>query len=202
MYALAVVLLVLVVGSGWLVLQIRQLQQEIASLKTEREVREKQSEALREQADGERNRNDELAEQKARLEEEAAQLREQAESGNLAPPAAAALFTFTLSASARSDEGAKPLSIPRGTSTVRLRLNLNPADSFPRYQVKLQTAGGEALRTWNGLRATSISGKRVVFVDVPSPALRAAQYELRLSGIGASGAPEDLGYYYFTISKN
>jgi hypothetical protein len=186
-YSLAAAALLFLVGGLWLFSEVRQLRREVTQMAAER---------------GARERSDELAAQKEKLEQELAQLKQPADlPGNEAR--AAVTLAFILAPGSRSGEGPKNLILPRAVQTVRLQLNLNSGEEYRAYQVRLQTAGGERIRSWNQLKASSARGERAVFITVPAELLRTGvQYELTLSGVASSGLTEALGYYYFNPLKN
>jgi hypothetical protein len=200
-YSFGAAAVLLLLGGLWLFSEVRQLRKETARLSAERDMQSTQNDQLREQADEKHRQSEELAAQKEQLEQQLAELKNQAGTPEREPRPAPAFLTFILFPGSRGNEAPKKLMIPSGISSVRLQLNLNPGDEYPAYQVNVRTAGGAQVRTWKSLRAGSVKGARVVFVDVPANSLRASEYEVTLSGV-AKGKIETLGYYYFSLSRN
>lgn len=200
-YSFGAAALLFLVGGLWLFSEMRQLRNEMARLATERDVQSRQNDQLREQADQQQRQSDELAAQKEQLEQQLAELKNQTGIPEREPGPGPAFLTFILSPVSRGSDGPKKLIIPPGTGTVRLQLNLSPGDEYPAYQVNLQKANGERVRSWKGLRAASAKGARAVFVDVQANSLSGSEYEVTLSGI-TKGQIEPLGYYYFSLSRN
>jgi hypothetical protein len=196
-YSMAAVMLLFLLGGAWPFSEVRQLRKEIAQMETERQLNAQQEEQLRNQMAEQLQHNDELAAQNEKLEQEMALLKQQ----SAAPPLLPSILAFILSPGSRGGARPKNLIIPRSVQTLRLQLNLNAGDEYASYQVSLQSASGEAVRIWNGLRDASITGGRAIYVNVPARLLSAGQYELRLSGVAGAGQIEDLGYYYFNLTK-
>lgn len=203
-YGFATLALFALLGGLWLLTEVRQIRREVADTNAERAQREKKIEEMRKQADEQRLRGDELAGQKQELEQQVARLRRQSEIPDTRAgerQLAQTVMAFILSPGARGSDAIKSLTVSPGIQTVRMRLALNPGDEYPVYQVRLQTAAGHLIRTWNGLKASAAQGKQVVFINVPVKLLDASRYEVTLTGNG-KGRSEDLGYYYFSILKN
>lgn len=200
-YSFGAAALLFLLGGLWLFSEVRQLRSEISRLETDRETRDRQNDQLRDQASEQDRRSGELAAQKEQLEQQLAELRNQAGIPEREPRSALSFLTFVLLPGSRGSDGPKKLIIPSGISSVRLQLNLSPGDEYSAYQVNLQRANGEQVRTWKGLRAASTKGARAVFVDVQAKSLGASEYEVTLSGV-ANGQTEALGYYYFSLPRN
>ena len=200
-YSFGAAALLFVLGGLWLFSEVRQLREETARLAAERDAQSAQNDQLREQADEGKRRSDELAVQKDQLERQLAELQNQAGSPERAPRPELAFMTFILSPISRGGDGPKKLNIPPGTGAIRLQLNLSPGDEYPAYQVNLQKANGEQVRTWKGIRAAAAKGVRAVFVDVQTSSLSVSEYEVTLSGV-AKGQIETLGYYYFSLPRD
>jgi hypothetical protein len=200
-YSLAAAALLFLLGGLWLFSEIRQLRREVARMEAEREGRERQNDQLREQDREQRRRSDELAAQNEKLEQELALLKQRADIPDTEPRVAPSLPAFILSPGYRGSEGPKNLVLPPLAQTFRLQLNLNADDRYPSYRVRLQTASGELVRSWNQLSASSRRGPRVVLLTVPARLLSAGKYELTLSGVAGPDRTDDLGYYYFNFLK-
>lgn len=197
-YSLAGAAVLLLVGGLWMTREISQLRREVANVQAEREASERQNDQLQQKATEQRRQTDELAAQKADLEQKLAQLKQQPNTADSQP----AFLAFILTPGYRGSEGPKRLIIPRGIRVVRLQLNLNPGDEYQQYQVQLQTASGDHVRSWNRLNAGFANGERAVFVDLPARLLGAGQYELTLKGVVGRDRIEDLGYYYFNLPRS
>ncbi len=86
------------------------------------------------------------------------------------------------------------------TELVRLRLPLEKGDEYPAYRAGLRTASGDAV--WQSGTISPFTGPagQSVVLELAPDLLRAEKYELTLSGINKE-VVEDVGYYYFTVSK-
>jgi cell division protein FtsB len=200
-YSFAVIAALFLLGGVWLLSEVRDLRNVVAQLETERESRAQQEKQLREQMTEQEQRSNELTAQNEKLEQEMALLKEQADRANNETPAQPSLLAFILSPSSRSSDAPKTLTLPSAVQIVRLQLSINAGDDYPNYQVKLQTANGTPIRSWNRLRSTPTGGGRLISVNVPANLLRAGQYELQLSGLAAPNQLDALGYYYVNLLK-
>ena len=202
-YSFAAAALLFLLGGAWLYSEIRQLRREVAQIAADREARELQNDELSQELSEQRRRSEELAAQKESVEQELALLKQKTDTGANETATTGTLLSFILSPGFRGSEGPKNLVLPRSTETVRLQLNLNSGDDYRAYRVRLQTASGKMIRSWNTLKASSAGGGRAVFISVPAEALgTGVQYELALSGVTSSGQVEDLGFYYFNLQKD
>lgn len=199
LYSIVGAALLLVVAGLWVSLDVRLLHGEVARLQAERDTNDRRNAQLEQQGIDQRERYEVLSAQKGELEQKLAELKQQ--QANI-PDSRPTLLSFILTPGYRGSEGPKRLIIPRGIRVVRLQLNLNSGDEYSRYQVQLQSASGDQVRSWNRLRAASAAGERSVFVDFPASLLHAGQYELTLRGVAGSDHIEDLGYYYFSLPRS
>jgi hypothetical protein len=110
------------------------------------------------------------------------------------------LASFVLHAGlVRGADDTARLKIPSATATVRLRLEVNPAEDYSAYKAELRTAAGSMIWTGEMLRAQNSAGTKAVNLDVPALRLRAGSYEIALLGRTDSGQLEDVAFYYFTV---
>jgi hypothetical protein len=202
-YALAAAALLFLLGGSWLYSEIRQLRREVAQMEAERAARERQNDELSAQVIEQRRRSGELAAEKESVEQELALLKQKSDGRAEGTGTTGTLLSFILSPGYRGTEGPKNLVLPRSAEIVRLQLSLNSGDEYRSYRVRLQTANGKMVRSWNNLKASPTRGERGVFISLPAEALdKGVQYELTLSGVTNSGQVEDLGYYYFNLLKD
>jgi hypothetical protein len=205
-YSLGAFALLFLLFGLWQWSEMGHLRKQIAAIEAERDLRAGQEDQLRQQAEDERKRSDDLAAENEKLAQELAELKSKADDSttdtpNTEQPPAPALLSFILSPGARGSEAPRDVVVPRSTQSVRLQLNIDPADRYSAYQARLQTASGTAVRSWNSLSAVSTAGRLAVFITVPAKSLSDGQYELTLSGVAAPDRKEDLGYYYFNLRK-
>ena len=93
----------------------------------------------------------------------------------------------------------KKFGIPSSKDTVRLQLELF-ADDYKVYRTVLQDLSGTIVLQ-KDLRAQPVSGRPSLILDVPANKLPANSYQIKLKGINSSGNEENIGSYYFAVSK-
>jgi hypothetical protein len=92
----------------------------------------------------------------------------------------------------------KRVLIPAGTESARLVLKL-ATDAYPNYQAVLVTAEGEELLRMDNLKAEFSDGQNVLILYVESRLLPGGDFQLKLSGVTASGTSEALQSYQFRV---
>lgn len=183
-YASAAAALLVIVGGSWLILHTIQLQNQVAQLEAAR--RSVESDSQRQLA-GARVQQDQLTK---RLEQEQSRIHEM-EQTLAKRPAEPSIFGFVLVPGLlRDSSGPKRLIIPPGEGEVRLQLQTNTKEKYPRYRVSLQTLDGATVFEQDTREAA---------VVVPARLLPAGDYMVTLHGITASGESEDAGDFYFTV---
>jgi hypothetical protein len=90
--------------------------------------------------------------------------------------------------------------ISRTPSILRLRLGL-PVDKYHSYQASLQTDQGVDLAAIDGLQKATENNEKVVVLDLPTWLMRAGSYQIKLSGVLASGQAEEVTQYPFEITN-
>jgi anti-sigma-K factor RskA len=96
------------------------------------------------------------------------------------------------------DEETKSFTIPSREHLVQLRLQVGAGD-YQGFQAVLQTAEGREIFTLGDLKATSISGVRIVVIYLPAKVLSPEDYQLRLSGVTQNSQLVYVGRYVFRI---
>jgi hypothetical protein len=183
-YASAAAALLVIVGGSWLILHTIQLQNQVAQLEAAR--RSVVSDSQRQLA-GAHAQHDELAK---RLEQEQSRLREM-EQTLAKRPAEPAVFGFVLVPGLlRDSSGPKRLIIPPDADAVRLQLQTNAKEKYPRYRVSVQTLDGAAVFEQDTREAAAV---------VPARLLPAGDYMVTLHGITTRGESEEAGDFYFTV---
>jgi hypothetical protein len=180
---------------------------------------------LQQQLEEERARRDSTAqeltreqERRAGLEQEVARLRENgpgettsgpptdraAERPTQRPPRgpAGTVLALTLTSGAVRESGERAtLPLTPEVSTVRLRLDIG-ADDYKSFRAALQDAAGKPLLTSGTLRPRPARGGRLVVFDVPARLLASGgDFQVNLNGVTPAGAAEELGAYYFRITR-
>jgi hypothetical protein len=110
------------------------------------------------------------------------------------------IFAIALTPGLLRDMGSsRKTGIPSGTNLVQLDLNLDSVD-HARYRAVLQRVGdGEV---WTQISPKPDSRGRLLHLVIPANLLTPGDYVAKLSGIGENGETEDIGSYYFRITRN
>ena len=166
--------LVVSVGAGWLVREL---------IVTRRQVRA-------------------LEDRQRELVGDVARLTEQVESARSALPADSrtpriAAFVLAGGMERGSQRNAR-LDIPATADVADLWLLVRGA-AYPSYSASLQTVDGRELFSERALPGGAVDGRAAVLFRVPRGHLRAGTYVVTLSGERASGVPEPLEDFSFTV---
>ena len=89
------------------------------------------------------------------------------------------------------------LAIPASANWVQLHLALGNGD-YNRYEAVLLKENQE-ISTWTTPKIKTADNVEVVVLTLPAQLLPHADYSLKLSGISASGEPEEIGSYTFRV---
>lgn len=111
------------------------------------------------------------------------------------------LFIATLSPGLTRDVGeTTKISIPPDKDMVRLRLQLElSSNGYQSYSAELKTSENSTLLSRDKLQPEVKDAHRVVNLDVPAQILKGGDYQVRLGGVGESGATEPVGRYPFRV---
>jgi hypothetical protein len=192
--ALAAVSLIAFIGGAWLIYENRRQRDEAESLRVhleaERASWRQQEQQLRQQLIDQITRNEQLASDLER------------EPRPPTPPMPSSIFAFALnSLLVKGGEGTR-ITIPPGARLLRIRLELDRAESYRGYRVGLRKAESQGLRHIASRHATPTNSDRVVITSLPAGLFTTGDYILTLKGVTASGEFEDIADYQFTIVKN
>ena len=210
-FSMSLVFLLTAVGGIRFFIENRRLRQELAQTREAQAERARRERELQQQLTDEERRAHELAGEEARAEELAAEpvrqrARQQTIQTKQAPPARSAStfasLVLTVGGVRGIDTGqASHLVIPRGTSQVRLRLNLKEND-YPGYRVSLQRVGGAEIFSRQGLKPGITKSGASFTLIVPAHKFGAAgDYVLTLRGVSQGGEIEDLSKSLFRVEK-
>jgi anti-sigma factor RsiW len=115
------------------------------------------------------------------------------------PEANTVAFVLTPGSTRGGAQESSPLVIPAGVSQVRLEARVE--GDYTSYEVVLQTAESKSIWRRGDVKAqVSPEGKKIV-LDVPSTLLATGDFILTLRGLPASGSPEIVAEYAFRVSK-
>jgi hypothetical protein len=97
-------------------------------------------------------------------------------------------------------DGMKKFSIPSGTGTLRLTLELAQNDC-PIYQAIISDANDKLILRANNLRVQSKAGRPSLVVDVEASLIPPHDYQVKLSGMSTGGQSESVARYAFRVVK-
>jgi hypothetical protein len=185
--------LVALIGCARLIYENRRLRDEAEGLRVhleaERASRRQQEQQLRQQIAGQLARNEQLT----------ADLERERQRQSLSSPSS--IFAFALnSLLVKGAEGTR-IAVPPSARLLRIRLELERAESYRGYRVALRKAEGQGLRHIASRRANPTASGRVVVTSLPAELFAAGDYLLTLKGVTASGVFEEIADYQFTIVK-
>ena len=204
-FATVAVMLLILIGAAWLLLQSIQMRRQLTQLQAENQTRENARRTLEQQIEAEHKRNEEL---NARRNQE----NQQREQSNQSPPqlnqteeptpARPVIASLTLLPGISRGGGAKPnLVLTDDTRQVRLNVGIDPEEQYKIFTAELRTVAGNQVWSSRNLTAKSRGKARAVGLTLPASVLKSGEYELRLSGLKEGGGSEDVGFYYFGVKK-
>src|SRR5579859_3904389 len=172
--AVAVWLLVVLIGGMWLIITNLRLRQELAQVQA----------------------------QKADLERRQREMQQQLANLSAKPPLAMAPFVLT-SHLVRDSNQQKPLVVPPGVTSVPLQLLLDQGlDRFPIYAAALETADGTRLWQQSNLKSQpSANQQLMIAIELPAGFLKRGSYVLKLNGISSNHKPEEVAVYIFHVTR-
>ena len=100
----------------------------------------------------------------------------------------------------RGQETTKKALVPSGTTLIRLELHF-PANEYKSWRATLHNAEGAELSRQNLLKARSRGGGSMVVMELPADDIPGGDYYVKLSGTAGSVEFEDIGKYYFRVTK-
>jgi hypothetical protein len=130
----------------------------------------------------------------------ASQTPKQGSSASGEPRIEASMITVVLNRGLMRSGGqeSKPVVIPPGVRQVRLEARIEI--DYPRYEAVLQTVESKRIWSQGDLTAEPSSGGKRVVLELSSSLLPPGDYILTLHGLPASGSPETVAEYSFSVS--
>ena len=192
------VLLLMVLGSAWLLLRTSRLRNELAQTRATEAAREQHEHELQQQLIDEQARNQQLI---AELDRERAQ--PTPEVGIASPKNTAPAFVSLLlvASGVRGAETKSPtLSIPAGTQEVRIELK-TAENEYQSYQLELHALGGKAIFDRKKVKPTMTKSGANFGFSVPASRFTSGDYILTLKGVIPSGEVEDVSKSLFRVEK-
>jgi len=197
-FSIAVVLLLMLLGSAWLFLRTSRLRNELAQTRATGAAREQRERELQQQLTDEQAKNRQLI---AELDRERAQ--PTPEIGIASPKNTAPAFVSLLlvASGVRGAETKSPtLSIPAGTQEVRIELK-TAENEYQSYQLELHAVGGKAIFDRKSVKPTiRKSGANFRFM-VPASKFTSGDYILTLKGVMPTGEVEDVSKSLFRVER-
>lgn len=207
-FAFAAVALAVVAGLAWLLVERARMKDELRQLRAERVTLGESVRELERRADAEHARSEELLAQlegeRARPTPQNAQRGDDDTAPRNRPPTVesrtrSSVASFVLTPGLVRGGGGTTLRVPRGASTVALRLNVE-GESYESYRAVIETAGGQ--RVWAAdFNRPRRAGGSLALPPVPARDLPPADYVLLLSGKRQGGEFESVADYSFRVLK-
>ena len=195
-YSFAAIALVLSVGIPWSILNVWRLQTELGKIREHQATSQIAVNNLTQQLSAEQKRNQDLMEQLVQQQQSRSALEEQ-----LASVQQPAIVSFPLTpGQVRDFGGMKKLAVPPATRLVELGLAID-GENYLNYRATLLGANGEEVLSLNRLNGTRRDGIGVVVVPIPARLLGPGDYSVKLSGLKAGSAPEEIGKFYFRVLR-
>jgi hypothetical protein len=192
------VLLLMVLGSAWLLLRTSRLRNELAQTRATEAAREQRERELQQQLLDEQARNQQLI---AELENERAQPKP--ETGTIPPKNAAPAFVSLLlvaSAVRGAETSAPTLSIPEGTRDVHIHLKTSE-NEYQSYQLEVHAVGGKSIFNRENVKPKVNKSGAIFMFSLPASKFAAGDYILTLKGAMPSGEVEDVSKSLFRVEK-
>ncbi len=92
----------------------------------------------------------------------------------------------------------KQVSVPRGTTLVRLLLEL-PAGEYDAYRAVIPGEEGNEIFATGPTKPEIVDGRRVLSLQLESRSLPPGDYQIKLSGVAANGTVDRLESYRFWV---
>ena len=196
-FSMAAVLLLLVFGSLWLLIESRRLRAELAQREAAAASQQERAAELQKELADEQQRNQELTD---KIQRAANFQMPQAGPSDSATPA---FVTLLLTASGvRGVETASPptLAIPKGTAQVHVQLVLKDLD-YQNYQIVLREIAGAEIFNRHNVRPRISKSGATFSLSLPASKFAAGDYLLTLRGALPGGEIEDVNKSLFRVQK-
>ncbi|HEU4767506.1 MAG TPA: hypothetical protein VFS77_09020 [Pyrinomonadaceae bacterium] len=208
--ALAAAMLLVLIGGAWLITETLRLRSRLTQLQAQQQSQQSATgdrQALERQLEMERRRSEELAAQLDREKQQRAQtdesLRRLSETVNRPDEASRPVIAslMLLPGISRGATTQPKLVLPAGATVAQIQIGIEPEEDYKSFGVELRTISGRSVWTRDNLTARNTRGGRAVRLALPASVLSSGEYELRLKGVTATGETEDVGFYYFAVTK-
>jgi hypothetical protein len=202
-----VTLVVLLLGSIWLVNEILMLRTELDRFRTERAVQEERLQQLTEQK---RAHADDLSlklkrelDVNAMLKQELSEVQAQSDKEERRFPATNSFVLAPAPVRSRANSPKRLyVYVPRSARLLKFQLSLKEKVIYKSYQATLLTAEGREKWSQKRLRAKRTKSGQSLALKLPARLLKKGDYELRLKGLASNGALKETGnHYYFSVAQ-
>ncbi|HTG13871.1 MAG TPA: hypothetical protein VK747_01240 [Blastocatellia bacterium] len=199
---LAAAAVVVFIAAGYLTLENLRLRDQIAKEQAERTALAQREQELCRQLADQRASDAETEKELTQVRDSLAQLERQAAAGRQpgkpeAEPRDLKVIAFNLSPQTRGIGQIATLTVPVGTDSVALTLELEAGD-FPAYQATLKNpANGQIL--WRSGKLKTSGKSKALRISLRGDLLNSQNHVLELSGIPAKGVAENIGSYPFKV---
>jgi anti-sigma factor RsiW len=187
----------LLVGVGWLLINIAQVREDKALLERQREALQREVTGLKQQA----------LQLQARAEETPSQAKKTGSESSLGGQTETSIrselprtVSFLLTALLRDTSEANTFSVPPGTETVVLKVVLEAGD-YSSYSALIQTTSGANVWRRDRLRSPRGRNGKVLVLELPARLLPAGEYVLELRGQTGGKSEEIAGYSFRIVSS-
>lgn len=205
--ALAAAILLILIGGAWLITETLRLRTRLSQLQAQQQSAGDDRQTLERQVEVERRRSEELAAQLDREKQQRAQtdesLRRLSETVNRPDetPRSIIASLMLLPGISRGASTQPKLVLPANATVAQIQIGIDPEEVYKNFGVELRTISGRSVWTRDNLTARNTRGGRAVRLALPAGVLSSGEYELRLKGVTATGGTEDVGFYYFAVTK-
>ena len=209
--ALAAAMLLILIGGAWLITETLRLRTQLSHLQAQQQSQpsgaSEDRQALEQQLAVERRRSEELAAQLDREKQQRAQtdesLRRLSESVNRPDetPRPIIASLMLLPGISRGASTQPKLVLPSNATVAQIQIGIDPEEEYKNFGIELRAISGRSVWTRDNLTARNTRGGRAVRLALPASVLNSGEYELRLKGVTATGGTEDVGFYYFAVTK-
>jgi hypothetical protein len=101
----------------------------------------------------------------------------------------------------RAETNVPQIALGSEAQIMRIEVQLEPRDNFPRFRADLHTRSGRDILVLNNLAPRRTAAGSTLPMDVPGSSLETGDYELALQGLPNGQSAQDIGYYYFHVQK-
>lgn len=206
--SLATAALLIVAAVAWSISYSVRQRAALQRLNAQQQSQQTNGRELQQQIDAERRRNVELAarlqqEKEARQKSDEVIDQVQRDVQKPAQPRQNTVFSFVLLPGTSRAAGTLPkLVLPKQARLVRLQVGLEAEEQYQAVRVEIRRQSGQHVWSRDDLPMRTTRSAKTVRLSIPASVFSAGQYELSVKGLTNTRTLEDVGYYYFEVSKD